>query len=42
VGFLEVAISENLLETAKKAVEIAIEKSEEMAIKFINHNNLDH
>jgi len=32
--------SEKLLEVAKQAVEMAIEESEEAAIKFINHNNL--
>ena len=32
--------SEKLLEVAKQAIEMAIEESEEAAIKFINHNNL--
>jgi restriction endonuclease S subunit len=34
--------SEKLLEVAKQAVEMAIEESEEEAIKFINKNNLSH
>ena len=33
------AESEKLLETAKRAVEIAIEESEEAAIIFVNQNN---
>lgn len=31
--------SEELLDVAKSAVEIAIEENEEIAMKYINHNN---
>ena len=39
-SFILKSKSEKLLEVAKQAVEMAIEESEEAAIKFINHNNL--
>ncbi len=39
-SFILKSKSEKLLEVAKQGIEMAIEESEEAAIKFINHNNL--